>query len=272
MTVAAIDMGRSASGGRSAAIHMQEVCKSFLRRSAEHGELEEMSVLDTVSLEIIGSEFVSIIGPSGCGKTTLLRMLAGLVHPDSGRVLVDGQAVQGPGPERAMVFQDYALLPWADALNNIAFGLKLRGVAKEERLGRARALIELVGLAGFEHSLPKQLSGGMQQRIGLARALAVDPRILLMDEPFGSLDEISRRDMQVELQRIWGASKKTAVFVTHSVDEAVFLSDRIVVMTARPGRIAGVVLVDLPRPRSRDMDDDQRFIDIRGAVWKALRP
>lgn len=169
-----------------------------------------------------------------------------------------------------MVFQDYALLPWADALTNVAFGLKLRGVGKEERLARARDLLVLVGLSGFEHSLPKQLSGGMQQRIGLARALAVEPDILLMDEPFGSLDEISRRGMQVELLRIWEQRKKTAVFVTHSVDEAVFLSDRIVVMTARPGRIGAVLTVDLPRPRSRDMEESSRFVEIRAAVWREL--
>jgi NitT/TauT family transport system ATP-binding protein len=169
-----------------------------------------------------------------------------------------------------MVFQDYALLPWADALTNVAFGLKLRGMGKEQRLARAQELLELVGLEGFEHSLPKQLSGGMQQRIGLARALAVEPQILLMDEPFGSLDEISRRGMQVELLRIWEQHKKTAVFVTHSVDEAVFLSDRVVVMTARPGRIAAVLSVDLPRPRSRDMEESAPFGDIRAAVWRAL--
>ena len=169
-----------------------------------------------------------------------------------------------------MVFQDYALLPWADALTNVAFGLKLRGVPKEQRLARARDLLQLVGLKGFEHSLPKQLSGGMQQRIGLARALAVEPQILLMDEPFGSLDEISRRDMQLELLRIWGQNRKTAVFVTHSVDEAVFLSDRIVVMSARPGRVAATLTVDLPRPRSRDMEHTNAFGDIRAAVWQEL--
>jgi len=155
-------------------------------------------------------------------------------------------------------------------LTNVAFGLKLRGVGKEQRVAQAQELLELVGLGGFEHSLPRQLSGGMQQRIGLARALAVEPQILLMDEPFGSLDEISRRGMQVELLRIWEQRKKTAVFVTHSVDEAVFLSDRVVVMTARPGRIAAVLSVDLPRPRSRDMEESAPFGDIRAAVWRAL--
>ena len=269
MTIAAFDQASVSHAGGRPGIEIQNVYKQFLRRSAA-GEIEELRVLEGVSLEIHDCEFVSLIGPSGCGKTTLLRMLAGMARPEQGRVLVGGQEVRGPGPERAMVFQDYALLPWADALTNVAFGLKLRGVPKEQRLARAQELLELVGLEGFEHSLPKQLSGGMQQRIGLARALAVEPQILLMDEPFGSLDEISRRGMQVELLRIWEQRKETAVFVTHSVDEAVFLSDRIVVMTARPGRIAAVLTVDLPRPRSRDMQESTQFGEIRAAVWRAL--
>jgi len=256
----------------ASAIEVRGVFKQFLRRSGTSGEIEELAVLDDVSLDIQDCEFVTIIGPSGCGKTTLLRMLAGMVSPEQGRILVAGKEVRGPGPERAMVFQDYALLPWADALTNVAFGLKLRGVGKEQRVAQAQELLELVGLGGFEHSLPRQLSGGMQQRIGLARALAVEPQILLMDEPFGSLDEISRRGMQVELLRIWEQRKKTAVFVTHSVDEAVFLSDRIVVMTARPGRIAALLHVDLPRPRIREMEEGEQFREIRSAVWKTLGP
>jgi len=270
VTVAFGAQEETAMNGARPTIQVHEVHKSFLRRSASSGAPEELHVLDGVSLDVHDCEFVSIIGPSGCGKTTLLRMLAGLVRPEKGSIVVAGREVRGPGPERAMVFQDYALLPWADALTNVAFGLKLRGIGKEERLGRAQELIELVGLAGFEHSLPKQLSGGMQQRVGLARALAVEPEILLMDEPFGSLDEISRRSMQVELQRIWEQRKKTAVFVTHSVDEAVFLSDRIVVMTARPGRLAEVLSVNLPRPRSRDMEQCREFGEIRAAVWRVL--
>lgn len=251
-------------------IGVEQVSKQFPRRMSGSRDIEEFRVLDALSLEIRDSEFVAIIGPSGCGKTTLLRMMAGLVHPDEGRVLVAGKEVRGPGPERAMVFQDFALLPWADALTNVALGLKLRGMGKDQRLARARELIDLIGLAGFEHSLPKQLSGGMQQRVGLARALAVDPQILLMDEPFGSLDEISRRGMQVELLRIWERHKITAVFVTHSVDEAVFLSDRIVIMSAQPGRIAEMVEVDLPRPRRRDVEETKEFANIRQRVWRVL--
>lgn len=250
------------------ALQVQHLTKLFFQQTPRGWG--GLLVLDDVSFDVEEQEFVAILGPSGCGKTTLLRMLAGMARPEQGRVVVLGQEIRGPGPERAMVFQDYALLPWADALTNVAFGLKLRGVGKEQRLARARELLQLVGLKGFERSLPKQLSGGMQQRIGLARALAVEPQILLMDEPFGSLDEISRRDMQLELLRIWGQNRKTAVFVTHSVDEAVFLSDRIVVMSARPGRVAAALTVDLPRPRSRDMEETKAFGDIRAAVWQEL--
>lgn len=169
-----------------------------------------------------------------------------------------------------MVFQDFALLPWIDVVGNVAFGLKLRGVGRGEREARARELIELVGLGGFETSLPRQLSGGMQQRVGLARALATDPKILLLDEPFGALDEISRRVMQDELLRIWEREKKTALFVTHAVDEAVFLSDRIVVLSARPGRLLELIEVDLPRPRTRAMETSATFIEARTRVWEAL--
>ena len=251
-------------------IRVESISKRFFRRQADSGAVEALRVLDDVSLQILDSEFLSLIGPSGCGKTTLLRMIAGLVGWDDGRILVNGVEVTGPGEERAMVFQDFALLPWADVLTNVAFGLKLRGLSKPEREARARELIELVGLQGFEASLPRQLSGGMQQRVGLARALAVDPQILLLDEPFGALDEISRRVMQDELIRIWEAEKKTAVFVTHAVDEAVFLSDRIAVMSARPGRVTEIIEVDLPRPRARLMEQSPTFIEIRARVWRAL--
>jgi NitT/TauT family transport system ATP-binding protein len=251
-------------------IRIEALSKRYFRPASDRSGVELLHVLDGVALELRPHEFVSLIGPSGCGKTTLLRMIAGLVKPDDGRVLVGSRAVTGPGPERAMVFQDFALMPWASVLDNVAFGLKLRGTPRAERERRARELIEMVGLAGFEKSVPRQLSGGMQQRVGLARALAVDPQILLLDEPFGALDEISRRIMQDELIRIWETEKKTAVFVTHSVEEAVFLSDRIVVMTARPGRIAETIEVGLPRPRTRDMEQTARFMDVRARVWSAL--
>lgn len=251
-------------------IEVQSVTKRFLRRGGSATAADTVRALERVSLEVRGSEFLSIVGPSGCGKSTLLRMMAGLIKPDQGRILVGDKEVAGPGPERAMVFQDYALLPWADVIANIAFGLKLRGVSKSVREARARELVDLVGLNGFEHSLPRQLSGGMRQRASLARALAVDPQVLLMDEPLGSLDEISRRGMQAELLRIWEQDRKTAVFVTHSVEEAVFLSDRIVVMGTKPGRVIDIVKVDLPRPRARGVDESPEFVHIRTIVWDAL--
>jgi NitT/TauT family transport system ATP-binding protein len=252
-------------------LQVEAVTKRFLRpasTSAAGGEI--VRALERVSFDVREGEFLSIVGPSGCGKSTLLRIMAGLVRPDDGRVLVGGKAVTGPGPERAMVFQEYALLPWADVESNVAFGLKMRGVPKGTRLERARELIALVGLKGCEHALPRQLSGGMRQRVSLARALAVDPQVLLMDEPLGSLDEISRRGMQAELLRIWERDKKTAIFVTHSVDEAVFLSDRIVVMGTRPGRVIDIIEVGLPRPRERGIDESPEFVHIRGATWAAL--
>jgi NitT/TauT family transport system ATP-binding protein len=257
--------GRDASG---AGIRVDSVVKLFPRRGANGVEM--MRALDEVSLEIRPREFVTIIGPSGCGKTTLLRMIAGLVTPSAGTVFVDDRAVSGPGPERAMVFQQPALMPWANVLANVAYGLKLRRVDADERNRRALEMIELVGLAGFQQALPKELSGGMQQRVGLARALVVDPSYLLMDEPFGSLDEITRRVMQAELLKIWSTQRKTAVFVTHSVDEAVLLSDRIVVLTARPGRIAHDIAVDLPRPRSHAMEKAREFQQVRETVWDVI--
>jgi ABC-type nitrate/sulfonate/bicarbonate transport system ATPase subunit len=251
-------------------IRVQSITKRFLRPAASGERAEVVRALEHVSFDVRESEFLSIVGPSGCGKSTLLRLMAGLVRADEGRIIVGNKDVTGPGPERAMVFQEYALLPWADVMTNIAFGLKLRGVPRASRMATARELIELVGLAGAERALPKQLSGGMRQRVSLARALAVDPQVLLMDEPLGSLDEISRRGMQAELLRIWERDKKTAVFVTHSVDEAVFLSDRIVVMGSHPGRVIDIIDVDLQRPRARGIDETPDFVRIRAAVWSAL--
>jgi ABC-type nitrate/sulfonate/bicarbonate transport system ATPase subunit len=261
----------AASARTALGLQVDAVTKRFLRpASTSPADGEIVRALERISFDVRESEFLSIVGPSGCGKSTLLRIMAGLVRPDEGRVLVGGKAVTGPGPERAMVFQEYALLPWADVESNVAFGLKMRGVPKVTRLERARELIDLVGLKGCEHALPRQLSGGMRQRVSLARALAVDPQVLLMDEPLGSLDEISRRGMQAELLRIWERDKKTAIFVTHSVDEAVFLSDRIVVMGTRPGRVIDIIEVALPRPRERGIDETPEFVHIRGATWAAL--
>jgi ABC-type nitrate/sulfonate/bicarbonate transport system ATPase subunit len=252
-----------------AGIRVEGIVKLFPRRT-ENGDTQMLRALDEVSVVIPPRQFVTIIGPSGCGKTTLLRMIGGLVAPSAGTVFVDDRPVRGPGPERAMVFQQPALMPWANVLANVAYGLKLRGVDREQREARALEMIELVGLAGFHRALPRELSGGMQQRVGLARALVVDPSYLLMDEPFGSLDEITRRVMQAELLSIWSRQQKTAVFVTHSVDEAVLLSDRIIVLTPRPGRIAHNIVVDLPRPRGHEMEKSPEFLHARETVWDVI--
>ncbi len=221
-------------------IEIRRVSKSF----------GPVRALAEVSVSVAAGEFVSIIGPSGCGKTTLLKIVAGLVPPDGGSVEIGGVTVTGPGPDRAVVFQDFALLPWATVLRNVAFGLELRGVPAREREAVARRVIAKVGLEGFEHHYPHQLSGGMQQRVGLARALAVNPQILLMDEPFASVDEQTRRLLQDDLLSLWAEENKTVLLVTHSMDEAIYLSDRVVVLTPRPGRVFRVIDVDLPRPRS----------------------
>lgn len=231
---------------------------------------QDFRAVDDVNLTVQDNEFITLLGPSGCGKTTLLRMLAGLVDYD-GAVLVDGTPVTGPSPSRAMVFQSFALLPWANVVRNIAFGLELQGVKKADRLKTAEQLAELVGLRGFENSLPRQLSGGMRQRVGLARALAVKPEVLLMDEPFGALDEQTKWVMQDELLRIWEEEPKTVLFVTHSIDEAILLADRVVVMASQPGRIAHIEDVYLPRPRSRADAAMPELVRLRDSLWRELK-
>lgn len=228
-------------------------------------------VLDDVDVDVAAGEFVTILGPSGCGKTTLLRVIGGLATPDSGSLLIDGAPVEGPGVDRAIVFQSFALLPWADVLTNVAFGLEVNGVSKRDREEIAAEYVRLVGLSGFERHLPKQLSGGMQQRVGLARALAVEPKTLLMDEPFGALDEQTRRILQEQLLEIWEATGKTVVFITHSLDEAIFLADRVLLMQAKPGRVAKALDVPFGRPRNRDVEGCAEFIDMKAELWQELR-
>jgi ABC-type nitrate/sulfonate/bicarbonate transport system ATPase subunit len=241
-----------------------------LRKSFGDGDTR-VEVMRDLSLEVKENEFVTVIGPSGCGKTTLLRILAGLEPYDGGEVLVSGTPVKGPGPDRAVVFQSFALLPWLSIIDNIAFGLKLRKVDKTIRLDKARALANMVGLGGFEEMMPRQLSGGMQQRVGLARALAVDPQILLMDEPFGALDEQTRFLMQEELLRIWQETRKTVVFITHSMEEAVLLGDRVILISGRPGRVQESIVVPFARPRDRSVEKSPEFAEIKEHLWQQLR-
>ncbi len=231
-----------------------------------------VQALVDISLDVQAGEFLSLIGPSGCGKTTLLKTIAGLLAADSGRVLVGDRPVTRPGRECSVVFQDFALLPWATVQKNVEFGLRLHGVEAGERAARALRFITKVGLAGFEHAYPSQLSGGMQQRVGLARALAVSPQVLLMDEPFASIDEQTRRLFQDDLLALWSEERKTVVLVTHSMEEAIYLSDRVVVLSPRPGRVHQVLEVPLPRPREagdvRGTADFARLVD---GLWKILR-
>jgi ABC-type nitrate/sulfonate/bicarbonate transport system ATPase subunit len=229
------------------------------------------AALEGVTLAIQDHEFVSVIGPSGCGKTTLLRIIGGLIPADAGQVVIDGAAVTAPGPDRAIVFQDFALLPWADLVTNVAFPLEIRKVPRAEREARARAALRLVDLEDFAHYYPRQISGGMQQRVGLARALAVGPKILLMDEPFGALDAQTRQGLQEELTALWQRDRKTVLFVTHAMDEAVYLSDRVVIMTPRPGRVAEVLDIPLPRPRGPEVREDPAFARLTNRIWERLK-
>jgi ABC-type nitrate/sulfonate/bicarbonate transport system ATPase subunit len=233
----------------------------------QYAEGEGGRVLDGIDLAIRDNEFVTLVGRSGCGKTTLLNVIAGLVAPSAGEVRVNGRPVTGPGGGKGMVFQQHALFPWLTALGNIEFGCKSRGVPRGERRAIAAQLIELVGLRGAEEKYPIELSGGMQQRVAIARALALDPEILLMDEPFGALDELTRIEMQDELLRVWSSRKKTVVFVTHSIWEALVLSDRVVVLGGRPGRIRLDLPVPVARPRERT---DPRLIGLYGEIWARL--
>ena len=222
-------------------------------------------------LKVESGEFVTIVGPSGCGKSTILSVVDGLIRPTEGKALIDGQPVTGPGSDRALVFQEFALLPWRTIESNIMLGLELQHkLSKKEIRDLVTHYIEMVGLQGFEHHYPHQLSGGMRQRVGIARALAVNPRILLMDEPFAALDAQTREIMSSELLRIWEQEKKTVLFVTHSIDEAVYLADRIVVLTGCPGSVKEIITVGLDRPRSLAIKDEPDFVRLRRHIWDLL--
>ncbi|MBY0329762.1 MAG: ABC transporter ATP-binding protein [Acetobacteraceae bacterium] len=235
-------------------IRILHVGKTFRGRDGSAVE-----ALRDVSLDVAEGEFVAIVGASGCGKSTLLRLVAGLVPASTGEVALHGEAVTGPREDTAMVFQAPTLLPWADVLRNVTFPLRLMHRAGPGTEDRARALLATAGLAGFEGKLPSELSGGMQQRVAICRALLQEPRVLLMDEPFGALDALTREEMSLELLRLWSARRMAVLFVTHSIPEAVLLADRVVVVSPRPGRVADVVEVSLPRPRSFDQEGSDEF-------------
>jgi NitT/TauT family transport system ATP-binding protein len=227
--------------------------------------------LHNFDIDIREGEFLSIVGPSGCGKSTFLNVLLGLIQPDSGDVRMQGAPIAGPSTNRAMVFQEFGLLPWRTVKANIELGLELKGLGSTERARVSGPLIEMVGLAGFDGHFPHELSGGMKQRVGLARALATDPDVLLMDEPFAALDAQTRDLMQVELLRIWQQAKKTVLFVTHQIDEAIYLSDRVMVMTKRPGRAKKIFPIDLPRPRDYEMRVTPEFNELKLEIWNELK-
>jgi len=232
---------------------------------------DRIKVLSGIDLDIRQGEFITLVGPSGSGKSVLLDIIAGLTEPSSGYAAIDGQKVTSPHRRTAYVFQQYALFPWRTALENVEYALEVRGAGKKERREKAQYFLSLFGLTGFEDRYPSQLSGGMQQRVAIARALSTDPEVLLMDEPFAALDAQTRDILQSELLRIWEQIKTTVVFVTHSIDEAIFLADRIVVMTARPASVKEIVEIDLPRPRDIEMRNGEEFNAYRARVWNALR-
>ncbi|MGW0790154.1 ABC transporter ATP-binding protein [Streptomyces sp. NPDC002911] len=230
-----------------------------------------LAALDDIDLEIAAGEFIVLVGPSGCGKSTLLDLLGGLTQPTGGRILLDGQLVTGPGLDRGIVFQQYALLPWRTARGNVEFGLEATGVPRRQRGARAQEFLDLVGLSGFEERHPHELSGGMRQRVAIARSLAYDPDVLLMDEPFAALDAQTRESLQDELLRIWQRTGKTVVFITHSIDEAVYLGQRVAVMTSRPGRIKQIVPVAFDsRTATDDLRSSPEFARHRHKIWSLL--
>jgi NitT/TauT family transport system ATP-binding protein len=251
----------------STRLSVDSVQKEFVGR----GPNEAVEAISEISLDVSEGEFLSIVGPSGAGKTTFLKIIAGLMPASRGQVTVNGSRVTQPLPDFGIVFQNPVLLPWRSALDNVLLPIEMLHLNKQAYRERAHELLDLVGLTGFEHRRPRELSGGMQQRVSLCRALIHDPRILLMDEPFGSLDEFTRESMNDHLLRLWDASRKMVLFVTHNIAEAVYLSDRVAVFTPRPARLAGVISIQLPRPRHQQMRFEAAFIEQMRSVQARLR-
>ncbi|MFQ5917348.1 MAG: ABC transporter ATP-binding protein [Candidatus Binatia bacterium] len=246
---------------------VRNLAKTFRRQRDE----SVIKVFDGVSLDVHPTEFLCLVGPSGCGKTTILRILNGLISHDSGEIFLDGKPVIKPGADKGFVFQDSSLLPWRTVTDNIILGLEIQGVDKRVARGQAQKYIDLVGLTGFENNYPYELSGGMQQRVNLARALIVDPEILLMDEPFASLDAQTREIMQAELLKMWVQAKKTVIFVTHQIEEAIYLADRVVVFSARPTRVRDIVKIGIPRPRPLSVKRTREFLDYADHIWGIIQ-
>ena len=245
-------------------VHIDHVVKKF------NGRNGEMVALNGVDLDIHENEFVCVVGPSGCGKSTLLNIIGGLESPTEGQVLVDGKPVQGPGPDRGIVFQQYALFPWLTVEKNVQFGLKLQGKSNEEAEEIAHKYLKMVDLEGFAKSYPKELSGGMKQRVAIARAYAADPEVLLMDEPFGALDAQTRTQLQTELLETWEKDRKTCFFITHDVEEAIILAQKVIIMSARPGRIKSIIDIDIPYPRTQETKMTPRFLELKNEIWSQV--
>ena len=248
-----------------ATVELEDVAKEFTARE------RRVVAVECIDLAVGHNEFAAILGPSGCGKSTILNMVAGFEAPTRGRVLVDGEPVKGPGPRRGVVFQEAALFPWYTVRDNVTFGPKTRGVPAASYLPKVESLLDLVGLRGFERHYPAELSGGMKQRVGIARVLVMEPEVLLMDEPFGSLDAQTRSAMQELLLSVWERHQQTVLFVTHDIEEALFLADTVVVMTARPGRVKTRIAVDLPRPRTLETTTSPRFNELKRRLLALVR-
>lgn len=254
-------------GGAGSKLVVRNLVKAFRRKRDE----SVVQVFDGISLEVRPAEFICLVGPSGCGKTTILRILNGLIPHDSGDIFLDGKPVIKPGADKGFVFQDASLLPWRTVTANIILGLEIQGVDKKAACEEAQKYIDLVGLRGFENHYPYELSGGMQQRVNLARALIVDPEILLMDEPFASLDAQTREIMQAELLKMWLQAKKTVIFVTHQIEEAIYLADRVVVFSARPTTVRDIVKIQIPRPRPLNVKRTKEFLDYSDHIWGIIQ-